>query len=567
MKRKLFTLTLLVFLVLACGPTTPIPATQTPVLPTSTATVTPSPTATSTEVETTPAVEMPDPGEFIVRVHPDGGLFVGDQVSFEVISPANFNYNASNSAQIMNADGELIGDSNFSPFGIGGRSQATFEWVWDTTGVEAGAHDLNINIQPGEWEWTYTVNLLPESELPPPEPDAQWAQDESNCCLIYYITGTASERDLDELLARADGQAQDVAGFLDMEFDEPIEIVLMSRVIGHGGFASGAIYITYIDRNYAGSDFDLVLHHEMVHILDARLGGDLRPSILVEGLAVYLTGGHFKAEPLIPRAAALLALEDESGSSWYLPLEPLADDFYTSQHEIGYLQAGALIEYVVDTYGWDAFSRFYRDIHHAPSGKPSEAIDAGLKVHFGIGFSELESRFLDRLRAWDVTQEHIEDVRLTIVFYDSARRYQQAFDLAAYFLSAWLPDGEAMRQYDIVADLLRHSSEVENLALETLLVSADEHLDAGNYSEANYALEAVNVVLSAMKNELAQPFQAHPLASTYYEVVNLMVENEYRPQRIRVAEDGVTVEALGADVEIVTFLLVSSDEEWQLYSD
>lgn len=553
-------------LLIACQSEPPIhstattAATATTVPPT--ATFTPEPTAVTEQ----PSVQLP-PDDFLVRTHPDGGLYVGDHVSIEVIAPPNYPLTADYSVEISTIEGEVLGEADFSPFGIGGRSQATFEWFWDTSDVEPGAHDLSIAIQPGDLEWTFTINLRPASELPAPEPDSQWAHAESGCCIIYYMTGTAAERDLERLLSSADAQAEDVASFLDLEFEEPIEIVTMSRVIGHGGFASGDINITYMDRNYAGSDFDMVLHHEMVHILDARIGGDLRPSMLVEGLAVYLTGGHFKSEPLIPRAAALLQLEDPSGESWYLPLEPLADDFYKSQHEIGYLQAAALVEYLINTYGWDAFSNLYRNIQQVPSGKQSEAIDNALKLHFGISFSELERRFLDMLRNTTVTQGQIEDTRLTVEFYDTARRYQEILDPAAYFLSAWLPDSPAMRQYGIVADLLRHPSTVENIALEALLVSADDHLDAGNYSNAGLAIEAVNAVLDAIEIHQEQPFMTHPLASEYFDVVEFFFEAGYHAQRIWKTGDEWFADVLGDDVILISVQLADLGENWRLLGE
>ena len=90
------------------------------------------------------------------------------------------------------------------------------------------------------------------------------------------------------------------------DFSEPLVVTLMPRVLGQGGFASSEMYISFLDRNYAGNMLEMVLHHEMVHILDNRLGGEMRPTILIEGLAVYLSGGHYKLEDLIPRAAALL---------------------------------------------------------------------------------------------------------------------------------------------------------------------------------------------------------------------------------------------------------------------
>ena len=59
----------------------------------------------------------------------------------------------------------------------------------------------------------------------------------------------------------------------------------------------------------SAGDLAVIFHHELVHYLDVRSGGDLKPSMLVEGLAVYLSGGHYKPEPLMPRLAALLPPE------------------------------------------------------------------------------------------------------------------------------------------------------------------------------------------------------------------------------------------------------------------
>ncbi len=135
--------------------------------------------------------------------------------------------------------------------------------------------------------------------------------------------------------------------------------MLLPRLLGHGGFASREIAVSYLDRNYMAGDEATILHHEIIHILDSRLGGDLRPSALVEGLAVYLSGGHFKPEPILPRAAALLPAEpgcvawsagstplppsapaEGCGIDGYIPLRRLIDNFYFEQHEIGYLEAG-----------------------------------------------------------------------------------------------------------------------------------------------------------------------------------------------------------------------------------
>jgi hypothetical protein len=447
--------------------------------------------------------------DFTIRYHPDGPLYVTDLVSLEVIAPPAIDLaDREVKVEVLAPQPADFGSARFGPYGIAGRSQATFSWVWDTTSLSSGEYSLHFSVQPDGPDWLETVTLHPQDDLPPPEPRARWATAESECCLVHYITGTESARDLPVLLEIAAEQARLASRRMGgLEFSEPITITLLPRVLGHGGFAGREIYVSYLDRNYAGSDFAQVLHHEMVHILDGRLGGELRPSLLVEGLAVYLTRGHFKIEPLLPRAAALLEL------GWYLPLLPLSDDFYASQHEVGYLQAAALIQYMVNTWGWPAFSDFYRDIHPHPSGRHSDAIDAALQQHYGLTFAQLEHRFLAELHRLHLLPDMQADLRLSVLYYETVRRYQQALDPSAYFLTAWLPDGETMRERGLVADYLRRPQEPDNLALEQQLVQADAHLLAGDYQQAERLLVEINRTLAEIESHSPPPNTLQGLAA------------------------------------------------------
>ncbi len=532
----------IVLVLLACRALTPAvlappqPTTAPPVAATQTAT--PSPTVSLTPTPLPPTkTPLPIPDEpFSVRLHPDGPLYVGDQVSLEIIAPPQTDLSDhSVEVQVDAPQGPSLAAVDFGRYGIGGRSQATLMWAWDTSSLKAGEHTLTFKINPAGPTWTQNVELNPRDEVPPPEPQAKWASAESKYCQLYYITGTAAERDIEKLMAMADEQARDVSQRMGVEITSPIPIVFLPRVLGHGGFTGLEISVSYLDRNYAGSDPALVLHHEMVHLLDNRLGGDLRPTILVEGLAVYLSGGHFKQEPLLPRAAALLSplagcISDSSGNGsgstmksgspcglgTYLPLKPLIDKFYTSQHEIGYLEAGALVEYMVETWGWQAFSDFYRDIHAVSNGSQSQAMEAALRKHFDISLDDLEQGFLSALREQTVTSEMTKDVSLTVLYYDTVRRYQQLLDPSAYFLTAWLPDGVKMRQKDIVADYLRHPSAPENIALETLLVSADTSLRTGDYARTEKTLDAVNAMLDIYSGGRLQTTSANPALLSLY---------------------------------------------------
>jgi hypothetical protein len=376
---------------------------------------------------------------------------------------------------------------------------------------------------------------------------------------------------------------------LGTDLDKKAVITFLPRVLGHGGFASDEISVSYLDRNYAGNAPQAVVHHELVHLLDARLGGELRPSLLVEGLAVYLTGGHFKSEPLMERAAALLSpqsgcvpAEARLGGNRmaealpvcainrYLPLEPLADDFYNAQHEIGYLQAGALVAFMVDTWGWDTFTAFYRDIqpperdHDSQGFKQSEALELALQKHYGFGLLALEEHFLEALRAQQLDPQWVVDVSASVEFYDTVRRYQRLLDPSAYFLTAWLPGNDQLRQREIVTDYTRRPSEPANLALEALLVQADADLRQGDLFATREILQAVNRVLDAIERGDEQPFTAHALVNDTLQIVESLTTAGYQPHRMEFSGNSARVWVTQDSSELVLLNLTRSGLGWRI---
>ena len=108
--------------------------------------------------------------------------------------------------------------------------------------------------------------------------------------------------------------------------------------------------------------------------------------------------------------------------------------------------------------------------------------------------------FLAHLQAQPVDLSHIEDVRLSVQFYDTVRRYQQMFDPSAYFQTAWLADASVMRQKNITADYLRRPDGILNQYLENLLVEADVALRSGDYTDTAQRLQALNVMLDILEN-------------------------------------------------------------------
>ncbi len=566
MRRILLLLILGVTFLLACKALSlPINRLPTKLAPsasvTSTAnypTPTPSPHPIPTIATATPTLIPKEP--FSVIVHPDSALYVGDKISLEIIAPAGQDLQDSQVQVGVNQPiSYTLPTAQFAPFGLGKRSEANLTWAWDTTELSPGDYTLDFSVQPFGAVWTQMVSLQPAEALPPDEVGARWATDESDCCLVYYITHTASERDLSYLLDMLDEQANEISREMQAEFNAPVTIAFIPRVLGHGGFTSQEISVSYLNRNYTGDATEMILRHELAHLLDGQLGGDLRPTMLIEGLAVYISGGHFKSESLMPRAAVLL----DNGQ--YIPFNDLVDDFYNAQHEIGYMEAGALVEFMVKTWGWESFSSFYRDIHPAPEeGSQSAAINIAVEKHFNLSLADLEQRYKEALRSQHVLSDTSEDVSLTIAYYDTVRRYQQKLDPSAYFLTAWILDGKEMRQRGITADYVRHPGAIENLVLETMLQAAGDGLRGANYSEAEQLVSAINRILDAIDRGDFNPFSGSPLASDYHTIVQMLIDQGYQPQRIQVNKNHAQVRVTSTGQQLQEFVFVRNGSDWEL---
>jgi hypothetical protein len=458
--------------------------------------------------------------------------------------------------------GELIVQDRIAFYGSQ-QGESQFDWAWDTTGL-MGSQTVTVVLDPadkiqiGDEDPTnnrvsQTIELLPRSAMPDAWASAQWEQQTSVCCTFHYVTGTAAERDITTLMETADQAVAYAAGRLGVGMqDEILDVYLIDRVLGHGGFASDVIILSYLDRFYAGGDWPLVFRHEGTHVLDQTFA-QVRPSLLVEGLAVYVSGGHYREEPLMARAAALLELNR------YIPLQELADSFYPSQHEIGYLEAGSFVAYLVDRFGWERFKAFYGDIPRTEGGQ-SKMIDAALQEHFGLTLEEAEMDWMSRLEAVPNLARQVKDLELTIAFYDTLRRYQRAWDHSAYFREFWLPAPAEAERRGITADTLRHPSQTINIALETMFVAADRALDQGAYQRAGRLLESITAVLDADGD-----LHADALASQYAKLVRLTAAAGYEVQKIDLDQDiGIAwvVAVAGDSVDLVELSFVEQAGVW-----
>ncbi len=543
--------------------------------------------------EFTPTAKRLSRADFKVQFHPAEPLRVGDLISVEVI-PLFSPDLSKNKVYIEVKDGKGNAPyfGSFTEYGISKRTQVTLTWFWDTSALPPGQYILHFSIEPDGPEWNETVNLLQSPDLTFSLDEPQWMTVNTDCCKVSYISGTSAERDLEVLLGLVEEQASLASQKMRTDIETQIEINFIPRVWGHGGFASSEIVLSYLDRNYTGGQTDIILHHELIHILDRQLGDNIGLDMLIEGMAVYQSGGHYKKEPLLSRAAALLPPKPDClplevfldnpkegeqklicGLDSYIPVQELNNDFYTNQHEIGYILAGSLLEYMIGRWGWEQFSAFYRNMsedYDATSEFPEHIVrendrfEASLIEHFSITLSDLESDFIAELNKVELNPQTVADVYFTILYYDTVRRYQKILDPAAYFAAAWSPNIEEMRHREIVADYLRHPEAIENLVLESMFTTAHEYFLSGEYPLLNQYIQEINATLDLIQVGAENPFDDQIMISAYYEVIKRAQKDGYQVQDVRVMDNTARlwVGKEGSELRILDYFL-NPNHGWQ----
>lgn len=522
-------------------------------VPSDTPTVPPQPTDTSEPTLTaTPTMEpspTPLPADFAVsaesiRYYPNPTLYEGDIVTFEIVPHVPDDAQPYLLPIELYVDGELLQADHYFASNFSEQRLYRYQWAWDTTDL-VGDHAITVVIDPDD-EYTEfdedetnnrattIVSVLAAEELPFSMLDMGWEWSEGAYTYLYAIRGTAAHRDLPELTALADEAVLAAAESLGVQLPSNIklDVYLIDRVIGQGGYVSGYLtyVISYLDRHYASNNLYQVLLHETVHVLDNQyITPDGGSGFMGEGLAVWISGGHYKVEDLARRTAALVP------TGLYIPFEQLMDNFYPSQHEIGYLEAGAFLQYLDERYGYAEVEDFLVTAGNVDDSVYA-AVDAATQAHFDIPLDELEEQWLEHLAnlSPDPDTDWEADVLTTIRAFDVMRDYQTAYDLTANYLYGWLPPAQEALRLDSTAEFSRRPENPENIALEALLVGAQNALQAGDYVLANQLLDEVEAVLDSGSF-------ADTLAQDYLEIVQVSAENGFEPQQITINDDTATV--------------------------
>ncbi len=541
----------------AIAPATVIAATNTTPLmtmePTPVPTATPSPTATAVLGD----LAIDSRGVFL---YPIPVIYSGDLVTFQVLPFVPDNVDAPDVAVGVSVNGRTIATGMLSGRNLGGQATGLFEWVWDTSGL-VGDHEISVILDPddqiqigdenpGNNIATLSVTVLAAEEMPVTEVGATWITAESPCCHIHAISGTAAYRDLPQLRQTIETAVQQASNTLNTDLTQKLDIYLIDRVIGQGGYAANAMVISYLDRQYSGRGLYEVVVHETVHVLDRQFAPQ-RITFMAEGLAVWVTGGHYKPEDLTQRAAALIEIGQ------YVPLVQLIDNFYPVQHEVGYLQAAAFVQYLVERQGWQQFKAFYADLTANDAPTLAEAVDINLQIYYGRTLLEMEQDWLAALQQKPASKEDLLDLQTTLRYYDMMRLYQLAYDPAAYFLTAWLPYPEDVVDKGNPADFTRSPRDEINIVLEVMFQSVDGALRNADYQLANGLLDSIQRVLD---NDGAF---LDPLAQNYRQIVQKAAQLGFEAQQVTIfGETAVAIITAPQNNNLIHWELVQRGNEW-----
>ena len=551
----------------ASSPPSPTSAPEKPPTVEASPTIQPDPSPTPAGIDEAPTASVLhdlsiDPDD--VLLFPVPAVYAADLVTIH-IAPNLPRGLAPNDVQVrILLDGEELLSSNVNYRKLSGDVVGLYQWAWDTTDQE-GAHTITVELDPQDHLQINDENpdnnvasldmiVRPRDLLPESEAGAAWIEVEGNCCILHAVSGTAAQRDIEQLKTQVDAAFERAAAALATPLSAtPYDIYLIDRVIGQGGYAMEDMVVSYLDRDYAGGGLDELLVHEAVHLIDRDFAPD-RVTSLAEGLAVWAAGGHYQQQNIGQRMAALV----EMGG--YVPIAQVIENFFVIQHEISYLESASLIDYLTVTYGWPRVRDFYSNTSAADGLTLTDAVDVNLRASFGRTLEQVEADWLAYLAALPRDLTAADDLQTTTRYYDVMRRYQTIYDPTAYYLYAWLPVPAEAAERQATADFSRHPESETNIALETMLLAANTLLWQGEYDRVNAVLDSVNRVLSNDGNFL------DPLARSYLNIVRAVTEEGYEVQRIDLNGNRATATSTRPNrmSSVRLELVMNGDRTWSL---
>lgn len=409
-----------------------------------------------------------------------------------------------------------------TPFEVTGEWRgSTLVFSFDTSGL-TGSHELSFSAQETgvSVNEIYPLELLPARQRPEQENEAVWKTRDVDCCVLHYITNTAAARDIEWISGVVQKAAEEFDQFPAVEINEKIDVFFIDRMWYNGAFGgAGELLVVYTDRYYGPSQGEdglkVLVRHELGHAVFPIFSYG-------EGLSVFLAGGHYKPEPIPERAAAMAELGYLGRTSGLIS---------GYQHEILYLYQAAIVNYMIETYGWEAMWAFVDADSQLPQGTPEER-DQVFQDTFGVSKGEFELEFYDWVRSHEAGEQEI-DLKLSVELQDLRREYQERFTPEPLFLLGYSEDSFAKSEY-LLANI-REANSPANITVELLIANAQKALNVGRYEEAQNLIKALESVLASGQLE-------HPIAREFGSIVFVLAEQGY--ETVSLVLDGDTAEVV-----------------------
>jgi hypothetical protein len=476
-----------------------------------------------------------------VTAYPGPEHYAGDVLTFEIVHDGNFGDETLTVSMTLDNQQttEVSATVNFM--------NLILPLALDTTNL-SGQHTLKLTTADGRLNETYIFEVLPAEQRPANEEGAAWVVTEIDCCRLNYISQTAAARDIEFITDNFQQAAEEFATITGSEIDPKLDVYIMDRIWGNGGFGgNGELVISYSDRYYGptiGSEgLQTLARHEFTHAAGVGLPttGD-GVNINGEGLAVYVAGGHYKPEPLAERGAALFDL------GRYVPVTQ-----FIPQHELSYLHPAAMLTYIVETYGEDKLREFLATDDNPDDDQPG-SLDAALQTTFGVTLGEFDESFQTWLESKE-PGEQLDDLRLTIELQDLRREYQDTYSPPPDFIL--MPAEDAVARPEYLPTVIREARAPANIAVELIIAHAQKAIVDGDYSRA----EELNKVLAQI---VSTGEITDPIAKEYLEVVLAAAEKGYEIVNLDIQEDQATARVTAEPPTLIDLSFQKIDGIWQI---
>lgn len=272
--------------------------------------------------------------------------------------------------------------------------------------------------------------------------------------ILYYQPGTYTDEHIDETLALVNEAVKHVEATLSVTMPERFEVLvagtLYERPNAHlRGLSISNVKQVYVLHDGTGTEADnaYFFAHELTHMIAYNtIGSPVEAVMLSEGLATWAAYPLLEAGGYTPLAALCPAISAAGMLPSMAAIETDPDAFKGHiRHPFNYFGAACFTDYLIDTYGLDAFEELYQtSAYTLVYGKSLNTLEAEWRAVLAAQKVKIDPQ---RLRASEIAVA--ESYAFIFYHYDDMQpRFYEAY-LAAdrARVALWMGDFDAVDQW------------------------------------------------------------------------------------------------------------------------